>query len=294
MRKLLFSIRTSQVSSQKGFTLAELMVSLTLMLIVLLGAYQFMVSSSRIYRSEDETLVMDQQARVAIDVIIRILRQAGSDPMQTAFDASVTDSHPIPLAKQYAVRVLADLPQDTMDDAGNPGPDGDSFDSHDIDGDGAWGDDENENGDGMPLPANADPDEDVTIFLSPSDSSFQPTGTGPWTLTKRVRNSSGFTDQPLASNVIKDDNTPGLEFRYLLRHNNGNANVDTIPASFITRWNGGTGAAVNASSYTNLNDRKLINRVFVRLTVRSRNPDRDTKRYNYITLESDVDLRTQP
>jgi hypothetical protein len=184
-----------------------------------------------------------------------------------------------------------------MDDAGNAGPDGDSFDSHDHNGDGVWGNDENENGDGMVLPANADPDEDVTFLLTPCDSSYQPTGSGPWTLVKRVRDGSGsFIDQPLASNVIKKNGTPGLEFRYTLRHNAGERNVDTIPVSFSTRWAGasGTGAAANASTYGNFSDRKLINRVLIRLTVRSSNPDRDTKLYNHITLESDVDLRTQP
>jgi prepilin-type N-terminal cleavage/methylation domain-containing protein len=282
--------------ANKGFTLAELMVSLTLMLIVLLGAYQFMVSSARLYKSEDETLAMDQQARVAIDVIVRALRQAGSDPMQSAFNSSVTDSLPIPVANRYAVRILADLPQDTMDDAGNPEPDGDSFDMHDN-GDGVWGNDENENGDGMVLPANADPDEDVMFLLTPCDSSLKPTGHGPWTLIKRVRDGSGtFIDQPLASNIITKNGNPGLEFRYALRHNAGEPNVDTIPVSFATRWAGasGTGVAVNSSSYTNLLDRKLINRVLVRLTVRSANADRDTKLYNHITLESDVDLRTRP
>ena len=282
-------------NAEKGFTLAELMVSLTLMLIVLLGAYQFMDSSARIYKSEDETLVMDQQARVAMDVIVRSLRMAGSDALLTAFDSRVTDSLPIPVARQHAVRILADLPQDTMDDDGNPGPDGDAFDIHD-DGDGLWGDDENENGDGMLLPTYADPDEDVTFLLSPCDSSLLPTGSGPWKLIKRVRNASGFVDQPLASNIIKQNGNPGLEFRYLLRTKNGDPNVDVIPVSFPTRWTGanGSGAATNSSTYTNFNDRKLINRVLVRLTVRSSNPDRGTKLYNYITLESDVDLRTQP
>ena len=282
-------------NAEKGFTLAELMVSLTLILIVLLGAYQFMDTSARIYKSEDETLVMDQQARVAMDVIVRSLRMAGSDAMLTAFDSRVTDSLPIPVAKQYAVRLLADLPQDTMNDAGSLGADGDTFDIHDN-GDGVWGNDENENGDGMLLPTNPDPGEDVTFLLIPCDSSFTPTGTGPWKIIKRVRNTGGFVDQPLASNVIKTNGSPGLEFRYLLSAKNGEPNVDIRPVSFSTRWTGanGTGVGTNASTYTTFNDRKLINRILVRLTVRSSNPDRGTKLYNYITLESDVDLRTQP
>lgn len=282
---------------QKGFTLAELMVSVTLMLIVLIGAYQFMVASARIYRSEDELLALDQQARVAMDVLVRALRQAGSDPMQTAFDPGTTDSYPIPMAKQYAVRILADLPQDTMNDAGVAGADGDSFDSFDTNGDNLWSDDENENGDGMLLPTYPDPDEDVTFFLSPSDSSYVPTGSGPWTLVKRVRNSSGgYTDQPLASNIITSTGNIGLEFRYCLRHLAGVHNSDTIPVSFATRWAGvsGTGVATNASTYTTFGTLRVINRVLIRLTMRSANRDRQTKEYGYITLESDVDIRTQP
>jgi len=283
--------------TQRGFTLAELMVSLTLMMIVLLGAYQFMVASARIYRSEDELLALDQQARVTMDVLVRALRQAGSDPMQTAFDPSVTDSFPIPMAKRYAVRILADLPQDTMNDAGTTGEDGDSFDTFDTNGDNLWSDNENENGDGMLLPTYPDPDEDVTFFLTPSDGSYVPTGSGPWTVVKRVRNSSGgYTDYPLASNVINSAGNVGLEFRYMLRHLAGEPNSDTIPASFATRWAGvtGTGVATNASTYTTFGTLRVINRVLVRLTMRSANRDRQTKQYSYITLESDVDLRTQP
>ena len=281
---------------QKGFTLAELMVSVTLMLIVLVGAYQFMVASARIYRSEDELLALDQQARVAMDVIVRTIRQAGSDPMQTAFDPGTTGSHPIPMANRYAIRVLADLPQDTMNDAGVAGADGDSFDTHDTNGDNLWSDNENENGDGMLLPTYPDPDEDVTLFVSPSDSSYVPTGSGPWTLVKRVRNTSGYTDYPLASNVITSTGAVGLEFRYCLRHLSGVANVDTIPTSFATRWAGvsGTGVAVNANTYTTFGTLRIINRVLIRLTMRSANRDRQTNQYSYITLESDVELRTQP
>ena len=282
--------------AQKGFTLAELMVSLTLMMIVLIGAYQFMIASARIYRSEDELLALDQQARVAMDVLVRALRQAGSDPMQTAFDPSVTDSYPIPMANRYAVRILADLPQDTMTDAGTAGADGDSFDTFDTNGDNLWSDNENENGDGMLLPTYPDPDEDVTFFLSPSDSSYVPTGSGPWTLVKRVRSSSGYTDYPLASNIIRESGNIGLEFRYILRHIAGARNVDTIPSSFATRWAGvsGTGVAQNASTYTTFGTLRVINRILIRLTMRSANRDRQTNQYSYITLESDVDLRTQP
>lgn len=282
--------------TEKGFTLAELMVSVTLMLIVLIGAYQFMVASARIYRSEDELLALDQQARVAMDVLVRALRQAGSDPMQTAFDPSVTDSYPIPIAKRYAIRLLADLPQDTMNDAGTSGADGDSFDTFDTNGDNLWSDNENENGDGMLLPTYPDTDEDVTFFLSPCDASYVPTGSGPWTLVKRVRNTSSYTDYPLASNIITSTGNIGLEFRYILRHISGARNVDTIPASFATRWAGtsGTGVAQNASTYTTFGTLRVINRVLISLSMRSANRDRQTKQYSYITLESDVDVRTQP
>ena len=290
-------IHSVKSKTQRGFTLAELLVSLTLMLFVLLGAYHFMIGSSRIYRTEEELIGLDQQSRVAMDVIIRALRQAGSDPMQTAFDPGTTDSIPVPVANAHAVRVLADLPQDTMDDAGNSIPDGDTFDTHDVDADGLWGDDENENGDGMLLPDNADPDEDVTFLLTPCDGSYEPTGSGPWTLVKRVRDGSGsYEDQPLASNVIDQDGNPGLALKYVMRAYNGEHNVDTIPTSFDIRWDGtsGTGVAANAGNYSTFGQRRLINRVLVRLTIRSSNPDRNTKQYNYITLESDVDLRTQP
>jgi hypothetical protein len=96
--------------------------------------------------------------------------------------------------------------------------------------------------------------------------------------------------------VVTANGSPGLSFRYALRHYNGERNFDIIPASFAVRWSGtsGTGVASNARIYTNYQELRLINRVLVRFTMRTSNPDRQTGQYSYITLESDVDLRTQP
>lgn len=281
--------------SMCGFALPEFLVSMTLTLMVLAGIYQFSIGSQRIYVSQEELMNMDQQARVAMDAMIRSIRMAGSDPFGSALDPNVTNSVQFPLASQYAIRVLADLPQDTWDDAGNPTPDGDSFDINE-DGDDIWEDNENENGDGMLLPANADIGEDIYFYLSPSDSSFLPTGSGPWTLMKRESDGAGsYQNLPLASNVMKEDGSPGLEFRYILKYISGNPNRDTLPTPFHVRWDGiaGTGVALNSSSYTLTLDKRKIYRVLIRLSLRSSNRDRTGNQYRFITLESDIHVRTQ-
>lgn len=254
----------------RGFSMVEMLVTLVINLVIMGAIYTTLIASQRLYVSEEESIDMQQQARVAMDIMIRDIRRAGNDPMQTAFSGG---SAFIPTAKPETIRILADLPQDVN-------ADGDAMDSDDTDGNNIWDDDENENGDGVLN----DTDEDITFCLAPHDGSLDPSGSGPWTLVKRVPDGAGGTEEiPLCSNVT------ALQFRYVLKTNAGNANVDTLPLSFEDRWSGASGAAVSASTYTSF--QKLITRVLIQFTVRSSNPDRRKNEYQMITLEEDVDIR---
>lgn len=258
------------IRNDQGFSLVEVLVSLLLNVVILGAIYTTLITSQRLYISEEEGIDMQQEARVAMDIMVRDIRRAGSDPLQVAFSGG---SAYLPSAEPNFIRILADLPQDENGD-------GDNIDSDDANGNNVWDDGENENGDGVLN----DEDEDVTFCLAPHDGALAPTGAGPWTLVKRVPDGAGGTEEiPLCANVTD------LEYRYILKTNAGNPNQDTLPLSFNDRWNGAAGAAVNSSSYTT--NQRLITRVLVRFSVRSSNPDRVKNEYETITLQEDIDLR---
>jgi type II secretory pathway pseudopilin PulG len=270
---------------QNGFSMVEFLVAMVLCVLVLLGLCQTITSSQKIYVSQEELAALSQQGRATMDNMVRTIRRAGSNPMDTAFSfASDPDSLPIPIAEENAIQILADLPQDVMDDSGASAPDGDDVDFDDLDTDEAWDNDENENGDGVL----DDADEDITFCLVPSDSNLVPTGTGPWVLVKRIPDGAGGdVDIPLASNVTQ------LEFRYILKVNaTGDPNLDTRPLSFAERWDNSAGAAENSSSYTG-NDRRFIKRILIRMTLQTSNPDRTTKDFRTLTLEEDIGIRVR-
>jgi prepilin-type N-terminal cleavage/methylation domain-containing protein len=268
--KKMFKYLSKIGGNDRGFSLVEVLVTLLLNVVVLGAIYTTMITSQRLYISEEEGIDMQQEARVAMDVMVRDIRRAGNDPMQLAFTGGNAF---ISTAKPNIIRLLADLPQDENGD-------GDNIDSVDANANNAWDDGENENGDGVLN----DEDEDITFCLAPHDGNLLPTGPGPWTLVKRVPDGAGGTEEiPLCGNVTD------LEFRYILKTNAGSPNQDTLPLSFEDRWSGASGAAVNASTYTT--NQRLITRVLVKFAVRSSNPDRVRNDYQSILLQEDIDVR---
>jgi hypothetical protein len=260
-------------TNEQGFSLVEVLATTAINLVVLGAIYTTLVASQRLYVSQEEGIDMQQEARVAMDIMVRYIRRGGNDPMQKAFTGGGTPY--IPTAEPEIIRLLADLPQDANND-------GDTIDSDDANSNNVWDDDENENGDGVLN----DLDEDVTFCLAPHDNTLAPSGSGPWTLVKRVPDGLGGTEEiPLCANVTE------LEFRYILKTNAGSPNMDTLPLSFEDRWTGDptTGAAVNASSYSTF--QKLITRILIQFTVQSSNRDRVKNEYQSITLQEDIDVR---
>ncbi|MGR8950651.1 MAG: PilW family protein [Gammaproteobacteria bacterium] len=62
---------------QRGFTIVELMVAATLGLLILAGAISMFVSNKRIYVEQDEMGRLQENARFALDLMIRDIRMAG-------------------------------------------------------------------------------------------------------------------------------------------------------------------------------------------------------------------------
>ena len=65
---------------RKGLTMIEVLVSLTIFLVVLLAIYQLFDTSHATYQSGTRKQDVQQQARLAIDEMVRALRMAGYVP----------------------------------------------------------------------------------------------------------------------------------------------------------------------------------------------------------------------
>ncbi len=64
-------------SNQKGFSIIELMVAATLGLMILAGAMAMFVNNKRVYNEQDELGRLQENARFAIDMLVRDIRMAG-------------------------------------------------------------------------------------------------------------------------------------------------------------------------------------------------------------------------
>lgn len=62
---------------QQGFTIVELMVAATLGLLVLAGAISMFISNKRVYSEQDEMGRLQENARFALDILVRDIRMAG-------------------------------------------------------------------------------------------------------------------------------------------------------------------------------------------------------------------------
>lgn len=95
---------------QAGFTVVELLVSLTVMLLVVAGLAQMMVQNSRINRSQQMTAAAQADARNCLELIQQKLRSAGWDPMNggigtVGLDPDLTD-------EISEIEIFSDLDED--------------------------------------------------------------------------------------------------------------------------------------------------------------------------------------
>jgi len=89
-------------SGESGFTLTELLIGIVLSGIVIAGVYGFFVSQIKTYSLQEQLVEMQENARIAIDTIVRDLQNAGYDPTSSdkfgittaAFSASSVSESP--------------------------------------------------------------------------------------------------------------------------------------------------------------------------------------------------------
>ncbi len=70
----------SLLIQQRGFSLAELLITLTISTLVLAGVYQIFISHQKAFALREQIAEMQQNARIGMDMLVRELRMAGYDP----------------------------------------------------------------------------------------------------------------------------------------------------------------------------------------------------------------------
>jgi prepilin-type N-terminal cleavage/methylation domain-containing protein len=68
------------LTSEKGFTLLELLIAMAIVGVVLTGMYDLLVTSNRIYLAQNAIVEMQADSRAAMDFLVRELRQSFKTP----------------------------------------------------------------------------------------------------------------------------------------------------------------------------------------------------------------------
>lgn len=71
------------IQSQRGLTLVELMVAMTIGLILMLGATGVLITNQRAFTATESLSQIQENSRIAIDMIARDIREAGGHPCLT-------------------------------------------------------------------------------------------------------------------------------------------------------------------------------------------------------------------
>ena len=107
-------MRASAIRGQAGFTLVELMVAMSIFLLILVGIFQVFDPSHSAYQASERKLGVQQNARVAMEQMVREIRQAGYDPCRyttgctSAFDPVQPSIFPIQAFSASSIWVRAD------------------------------------------------------------------------------------------------------------------------------------------------------------------------------------------
>ena len=81
---------------EKGFTLSELLVAMTLGLIMLAGVYSFYATSMPVYVLQDQLLETQQNLRIGLELLVEDIQRAGGAGIPAAVAVSATNSSTSP------------------------------------------------------------------------------------------------------------------------------------------------------------------------------------------------------
>lgn len=108
----------TRIRLSQGFSLIELLVTLAILSVVLGIIGQTVVRAQLAYQQQRDMMDAQQNARISLDSIARLIRSAGSNPRRIAMQA--VQANPLAQATQNNIRIQSDW---------NP-PDGDLLDPY--------------------------------------------------------------------------------------------------------------------------------------------------------------------
>lgn len=110
-------MRRTPLRGQDGFTLVELMVAMSIFLLILVGIFQVFDPSSKAYSTSERKLGVQQNARVAMDMMSRQIRMAGYFPENVDTTTANDLVTPVTLqaATNTAIVVAGDLDASCVD-----------------------------------------------------------------------------------------------------------------------------------------------------------------------------------
>jgi len=81
-----------KLKNERGYTLQELLVAIPLGMLIMTGVMTVFISQSRSYHAQEQLNEMQQNARAAMDIMVREIKMTGYDPTGIGFNALPTTS----------------------------------------------------------------------------------------------------------------------------------------------------------------------------------------------------------
>lgn len=100
---------------QRGFSLIEMMISMTLLMVVMSGLAGLLIHNARLNRSEQLAIETQANARGCLSIVVQTLRSAGWDPALSGSPTVTTDPDLTDSVSQ--IEVFADLDADGDNDS---------------------------------------------------------------------------------------------------------------------------------------------------------------------------------
>jgi prepilin-type N-terminal cleavage/methylation domain-containing protein len=101
---------------QSGFSLIEMLVSITVLLLAMAGLSSLLIQNARVNKSQQMTVDVQSNARNCLSMIVQRLRSAGWDPLnQNTFTPVIVDQDPSDGIDE--LEVFADLDMDGLTDS---------------------------------------------------------------------------------------------------------------------------------------------------------------------------------
>jgi prepilin-type N-terminal cleavage/methylation domain-containing protein len=100
---------------ERGFSLVEMMIGITLLLLAMTGLATLLLQNARINKAQQMTVEAQANARNCLTMVVQCLRSAGWDPMNQGINTVITDQ--IPGDGIDEIEVFADLDMDGLTDS---------------------------------------------------------------------------------------------------------------------------------------------------------------------------------